>query len=172
VIAQDANQTDGVVRGAEFGELKDALLGDDRADQEVDQQDDGHAPQPIHLEVIHHGRPAPSPRRRSEAQEHHNDFAEIVHDVEEIGAGVVDRLADRREQRDGMRRGHARGFLGRVVARFLDQEVVLRLLAAIGNTGAGGRQFSFGAIDEPRAGGVHALKAGEIEDDAFRVFGE
>ena len=101
---QDANQTDGVIRSAEFGELEDALLGDDRADQEVDQHDDRHAAQPVHLEVIHHRRPAPAPRLRGEAHEHHDDFAQIVDDIEEIDAGVVDGLADRREQRD-CRRG-------------------------------------------------------------------
>ena len=47
---------------------------------------------------------------------------------------------------------------------------MLGLLAAIGNTGSGCRQFDLRAIDEPRAGGVHALKTGEIEDHAFRVF--
>ena len=103
---------DGVVCGAELGELEDALLGDDRADQEIDQHDDRHAAQPVHLEVIDHRGPAPAPRRRGEAQEHHDDFAEIVDDVEEIGAGVVDRLADRREQRDGMRRGTRVDFSG------------------------------------------------------------
>ena len=57
-----------------------------------------------------------------------------------------------------------------MVASLLEQDVVLGLLAAVGNAGSGGRQFDLGAIDEPRAGGVHALKTGEIEDHAFRVF--
>ena len=117
---QDANQIDGVGGGAEAGELEDALLGDDRADQEVDQHDDRHAAQPVHLEVMHHRGPAPAPRLRGEAQEHHDDFAEIVDNVEEIDARVVDRLADRREQRDSMRRRNARGLLGRMVASLLD----------------------------------------------------
>ena len=54
---------------------------------------------------------------------------------------VVDCLADRREQRDGMRRMNARGLLGRMVASLLEQEVVLGLLAAIGDLGSCGRQF-------------------------------
>ena len=78
---QDANQADRVIGGAEFGELKDALLSDDRADQKVDQENDGHAAQPIHLEVVDHRSPAPAPRLGGETQEHRNDFAEIVDNV-------------------------------------------------------------------------------------------
>ena len=63
-----------------------------------------------------------------------------------------------------------RGFLRNVVARLLEQDVVLGLLAAIGNSGASRRQFHLRPIDEPRAGRVHALKTGEIEDHAFCVF--
>ena len=84
---------------------------------------------------------------------------------------LVDSLADRREQRDTMGRGNARGLLGRMVASLLEQEVVLGLLAAIGNTGSGCSQLDLRAIDEPRAGGVHAFEPGEIEDHAFCIFG-
>ncbi len=83
---------------------------------------------------------------------------------------VVDGLANRREQRDCMRRRNARGLLGRMVAGLLEQDIVLGLLAAVGDRSPGGRQFGLSAIDEPRAGRVHALKTGEIEDHAFRVF--
>ncbi len=42
-------------------------------------------------------------------------------------------------------------------------------LAATGYRSACGRELVAGAIDEPRAGGVHALKRAEIEGHAFRV---
>ncbi len=71
-----------------------------------------------------------------------------------------------------MGRRNARGLLGRVVASLLEQEVVLGPLAAIGNACSRSRQLNLRAIDEPRAGGVHALQAREIEDHALRVFGE
>lgn len=57
-----------------------------------------------------------------------------------------------------------------MVAGFLEQEVMLRPLAAIGDRSSSGREFVPSAIDEPRAGSVHALKSSEIEDHAFRVF--
>ena len=54
-----------------------------------------------------------------------------------------------------------------MVAGLLEQEVMLGPLAAIGDRSSGGREFVPGAIDEPGAGGVHALKGSEIEDHAF-----
>ena len=47
---------------------------------------------------------------------------------------------------------------------------MLRPLAAIGDRSSSGREFVPSAIDEPRAGRVHALKSSEIEDHAFCVF--
>ena len=41
--------------------------------------------------------------------------------------------------------------------------------AAIGDGRSGVREFDAGAIDEPGAGRVHALKSGKIEDHALRV---
>ena len=83
---------------------------------------------------------------------------------------LVDRLADRREQCDRMRRRNARGRLRRMVASLLEQEVLLGPLAATRDRSSCGREFVPSAIDEPRAGSVHALKSSEIEDHAFRVF--
>ena len=68
-----------------------------------------------------------------------------------------------------MRRGPARRRFGRMVTRFLEQEVLFGPLAATGNRSSCGRELVAGAIDEPRAGGVHALKRAEIEGHAFRV---
>ena len=59
-----------------------------------------------------------------------------------------------------------------MVASLLEQEVVLGLLAAIGDRSPCAREFVLGAIDEPGPGRVHALKTGEIEDHAFRVFSQ
>ena len=59
-----------------------------------------------------------------------------------------------------------------MVAGLLDQDVVLGLLATIGDRSSRARQFVLGAIDEPGPGRVHALKTGEIEDHAFRVFSQ
>ena len=59
-----------------------------------------------------------------------------------------------------------------MVAGLLEQEVVLGLLAAIGDRSPCAREFVLGAIDEPGPGRVHALKTGEIEDHAFRVFSQ
>ena len=83
---------------------------------------------------------------------------------------IVDGLADRREQCDRRRRMNHCRLLGRMVASLFQEEIVLGLLAAIGHSCSGCRQFNFCAIDEPRASGVHAFKTGEIEDHAFRVF--
>ncbi len=84
----------------------------------------------------------------------------------------VDGLADRREQRDTMGRRNARGLLRRMVASLLEEDVVLGLLAAIGNCSAGRSQFGLSAIDEPRSRRVHALQTGEIEGYAFCAFGQ
>jgi hypothetical protein len=59
-----------------------------------------------------------------------------------------------------------------MVASFLEQEVVLGPLAAIGDRSSCAREFVLGAIDEPSPRGVHTLKSGEIEDHAFRVFSQ
>src|SRR6185437_11591847 len=91
--------------------------------------------------------------------------------ADELVARLVDRLADRREQRDRVPRGNAGRRLGPMAARFLQQEVLLGPLAATGNSRAGGRQLVAGAIDEPGAGGVHAAEGGEIEDHAFSAVG-
>ena len=101
--AEHADQIDRIGRGAETRELEDALLGDDRADEKIDQRDDRHAAQRIHLEVIHHRGPAPAHRMQGEPRPHHDDLAEIVDDVDEVVAGRVDRLADRGEQHDRVR---------------------------------------------------------------------
>ena len=61
--------------------------------------------------------------------------------------------------------------LGRVIAGVLEQGGVLRPRAAIVDGRTGGRQFDAGAIDEPGARRVHALKSGKIEDHALRIFG-
>ncbi len=59
-----------------------------------------------------------------------------------------------------------------MVAGLLEQEVVLGPLAADRKRWLPRRKFNLGAVDEPRAGRVHALKAREIENHAFRAFGE
>ncbi len=82
---------------------------------------------------------------------------------------IVDCLAHRREQRDGMGWRNAGGLLRRMVASLLEQEGLLGAGVAIGDRSSCAREFVLSAIDEPRAGGVHALKVGEIEDHAFRV---
>ena len=56
-----------------------------------------------------------------------------------------------------------------MVAGLLEQDVVLGLLAAIGDTGSGFRQDGLSAIDEPRARRVHALQTREIKGYAFCV---
>ena len=43
-----------VFRGAELDQLEDTLLGDDAADQERDQHDDGHATIGDLLQLVHH----------------------------------------------------------------------------------------------------------------------
>ena len=85
---------------------------------------------------------------------------------------IVDRLADGREQRDGMGWRNARGLLRRMVAGLLEQEGLLGSRVAIGDLSSCARKFFLGAIDEPSPGRVHALKTGEIEDHAFRVFSQ
>ena len=47
--------------------------------------------------------------------------------------------------------------------------ILFGLLAATGYRSSRGSELVAGAIDEPRAGGVHALKRAEIEGHAFRV---
>ena len=85
---------------------------------------------------------------------------------------IVDCLADRREQRHGMRWRNARRLLRRMVAGLLEQEGVLGSRVAIGDRSSCAPKFFLGAIDEPGPGRVHALKTGEIEDHAFRVFSQ
>jgi len=59
-----------------------------------------------------------------------------------------------------------------MIAGFLEQEVVLGPLAAIGDRGSSAHEIVASAIDEPGAGGVHALKSGQIEGHAFCVFSQ
>ena len=53
---QDADHVDDVDIGAELPEMENALLGNDAADQEGDEDNDGHrAPADI-VELMHHRR--------------------------------------------------------------------------------------------------------------------
>ena len=64
---QDADHVDDVDVGAEFAEMENALLRDDAADQEGDQQDDRHrAPADI-VELVHHRGEAEAARMRGHA---------------------------------------------------------------------------------------------------------
>ena len=96
---------------------------------------------------------------RAEADPHHDDLAKIVDDVDEIVAGVVDRLADRGQQRHQMS-AHADRLrrLDRPVSRLLQQERVFGPRAAIGGLDPRSGQLRARAVDHPGAGGVHAVR--------------
>ena len=61
---QDADHVDDVDVGAEFAEMEDALLRDDAADQEGDQQDDRHRAPADMVEMMHHRGEAEAARAR------------------------------------------------------------------------------------------------------------
>ena len=65
---QDADHVDHVELGAEAAEVEDALLRDDAAEQERDQQDDRHRLQADAVEVMHHRGEAEARRAHHDAQ--------------------------------------------------------------------------------------------------------
>ena len=80
---QDADHVDDVDVGAEFAEMEDALLRDDAADQEGDQQDDRHrAPADI-VELVHHRGETEYVRLRNDAHQRDAERAQHVHKRDE-----------------------------------------------------------------------------------------
>ena len=82
---QDADQIDDVVLGAELAEMEDALLRDDRADQEGDQQDDADRLPADAIEVMHDGGEAKRARsydraagRLAQGAAHADELNEVV----------------------------------------------------------------------------------------------
>ena len=73
---QDADHVDDENVGAEPAEMEDALLGDDAADQEGDQQDDRHRPPADAVELMHQRGQAEAGGRVSDAQHGDDDRAE------------------------------------------------------------------------------------------------
>ena len=74
-------------RRAEARELEDALLRDDRADEEIDQQDDRRAAQREDLEMDRRSRSSASAGgRTSDGQADRNDAAEEIDAADEVGA--------------------------------------------------------------------------------------
>ena len=104
---------------------------------------------------------------QGEAPKHRDDFAEVVDDVDEILAELVDRLADRREQHDPVRRANVLGCFERAIPGVLDEQSMLGPRAAIGDGCSGFRDPRSGAVDHPGAGRVQALDGRKIQDNAF-----
>ena len=73
---------------------------------------------------------------QGEAPKHRDDFAEVVDDVGEILAGLVDGLADRRKQDEPMRRANVLGGFERAIPGLLDEELMLGPRAAVGRLDA------------------------------------
>ena len=79
---EDAQHVDDVGLGAEPAEMEKALLRDDAADQESDQQDDGDRLQADAIEVMHGGGEPERLRPHEDAPERHTDRAQHVGDGE------------------------------------------------------------------------------------------
>ena len=83
---EDGDEVDGVKLGAEFAEMKDALLGDDAADQEGDQENDGNG-LPGHAVELIDGRGEPVlARAGDDAERGETDSAQHVGEQHQIAA--------------------------------------------------------------------------------------
>ena len=98
---QDADHVDHVLVGAELAEMEEALLGDDAADQERDEQNDRHRLPGDPIEMMHGRREAKGLRPPQHGDERLPERTQHVHEhdqiVPEIGNAAAEAL-ERGEQ--------------------------------------------------------------------------
>ena len=95
---QDADHVDDVDVGAEFAEMENALLRDDGADQERDQQDDRHRPPADIVELMYHRGEAKTARVRHDARKYDHQRAQHVDNGGERAAHSDNAHADRADR--------------------------------------------------------------------------
>jgi hypothetical protein len=83
---QDADHGDHVYIDTELAEVEEALLGNDAADQEGDQQDDGHGLPADAVEMMHKGRDPQRPRVRQRAAYRGGKSSQHVEKRDEIAS--------------------------------------------------------------------------------------
>ena len=163
----DAEQIDGEDLGAEAAQLIGALIGEDDADQERQQPDDGQRRHAGALHLRHH-REGSEPRRLAKRPQHRGaDQAEKAEQLARCGEEVEGLLADKRQHRlDRLeeaerRRRQALGQLA--LGHLIEQrgEGRRHVLDAGGDAAAG--EAPARAQDEPGADRVEHLDAGEID---------
>ncbi len=90
---QNADEIDRISRRAEAFQQIDAALGDDAADEKIDERDDRHAAEGEGFEVKDDGSAAKPRRRNNAPAERRNDAAEKFDPLEDIAAGIDNALA-------------------------------------------------------------------------------
>src|SRR5579883_478100 len=168
----DAEQVDGVELGAEAPQLVGALEGEDDADEEGEEPDDGQRVDPRLLHMRDERRKAQPARPPQRAQRHDADESEKAEEFGAALSGTDDRLADsRREVAEAIRRRPGVGKARRRIALgdLLEERHEGIAEAGTLDGGAGGAQLVLKTAQEPRAGGVERRQGAEIEAREARV---
>ena len=100
---QHADHVDDIDVGAEVAEMENALLRDDGADQEGDEQDDRHRAPADPVEMMHDRSEAEAAWMRDHAEHRQHQRAEKLHDQRQRAADLGDGAADRHRARRGSR---------------------------------------------------------------------
>ena len=144
--------------------MEDALLRDDAADQEGDQQDDGHG-LPGHAVELIDGRGQPElARAHQHAQRRHADGAEHVGEQHEVVAEREAGLADAGEEADDgvlvLRLGRCRAI---DAVHLLEQAAVVRREPEDDRLAPGRGSLAGEALEQPGAERVELAHAGHVD---------
>ena len=165
---QDADHVDDIDVGAEFAEVEDALLRDDAADQERDQQDDRHrAPADI-VELVHHRGEAEPARMSSDARQRGHDRAQHADEGGKRLPDGRDAAPDRGNHVHQRTAAAMRQRLFRLDAvNLLHQRAIVVLEPGhLGGAAARG-EVAGQPLQQPGAEGVELIDRGHVDIDAL-----
>ena len=161
---QDADHVDHVFVGAELAEVEEALLGDDAADQEGDEQDDRHRLPGDAVEVVHGGRDTKGPRPHQHRNESMRQGAQHVQEHDKVAAKIGDAapnlLQGRREQVRIGRLGWRFAIGG---AHLCKQPVVAGRQVEDAQVRSARLPGAHEALQQPRAIGVELLHRAQVD---------
>ena len=146
-------------------QLENALLRDDAADEEIDQQDDRHRAERELLDVERDRRRPQARRPCDGARQRGHDLSQERDARHEVACGAGDRLAQIREVIDDAAVLHDRlAALEIAPVRFLEQRLLPGVRPLHGDLQPGSFEAHARPVDDPRAGGVDRLDVLQVDD--------
>ena len=166
---QYADEIDRVGRRAEPLQQINAALGDNAADEEIDQRDDRQAAEGEILEMEDDGRAAKARRVQKEPAEARHHLAEKRDRVEKIAARGDEAFADIRRDLEAEIFARLRQFREGPIPRLGEKDFKFRPHAFEPRRDTAAIQILPRTVDEKSAGGIESLDLAKVEDRLRRA---